>query len=248
MCNGKAYVDMIIQTFQRIQAAIFTSSATTAPKTVSEHLRKVLADKFGIDPAGVPEGYLYFPIAFGGLDVKNPFIPLYAIRDNLLTDPDVKISRFLNDEREAYESAKRKFDTDTLIGHDVSSLYGHSRRRTEIGGRYITPEFIKSDAGKEFMSFEEYTRFREQTSSELGSVFKALMMEPIELTVTQTSDVRAADSSRKFDGLRTYDKWIMQLYSGEMIERFGSVQVVERSLLPTGMVMMTRKSRFKWLG
>jgi hypothetical protein len=39
---------------------------------------------------------------------------------------------------------------------------------------------------------------------------------------------------------------IYPLFGDETKEKCGSLQVVERGLLPTGMVDMFRESRFKW--
>jgi len=48
--------------------------------------------------------------------------------------------------------------------------------------------------------------------------------------------------------LSPYYRWIVQLYAADMIETFGGLNVVEKGLLPTGMVNMFRQSRFKWQG
>lgn len=45
-----------------------------------------------------------------------------------------------------------------------------------------------------------------------------------------------------------YWKWIAQMYGPEMIDTFGSLNVVDFGLLPIGMVSMFRQRRTKWQG
>jgi hypothetical protein len=48
--------------------------------------------------------------------------------------------------------------------------------------------------------------------------------------------------------MNSYHRWIIQLYAPDMMARFGGLNVVEKGLLPTGLVSMFRESRFKWQG
>ena len=98
------------------------------------------------------------------------------------------------------------------------------------------------------MSFEEYTSYREQTSTLLCSEYILLLAEPAPRLLQQTSDVAARIERHVFSKLTSYDKWIIQLYGPDMIARFGGLTIVEKGLLPTGMVKMFQESRFKWQG
>jgi hypothetical protein len=44
------------------------------------------------------------------------------------------------------------------------------------------------------------------------------------------------------------DKWVCSLYAKDMIARFGSLTIVDKGLLPMGLMAMLRRSRFKWQG
>jgi len=224
-CFGRDHVDSMLQTFMHIQAKLFASTGGSVTST----LKQMLTSRFGV--TDIPEGYLYFPMSMGGLDLKSPFVSLYLLRDNIAKNPDSYMDDFFPEEEAAYRVAKTNFDNDTVPGRS---------RLT-----YSAPWDIKD---KSFMSFEEFTRYREQTSTQLHAAYMRLIAEPSEAEVKKTSDVAAVIGAREWLDLKPYHKWIMQLYAPDMITRFGGLTVVEKGLLPTGMVNMFRESRFKWQG
>jgi len=186
-------------------------------------------DRFGVQD--IPEGYLYFPMAKGGLDLKNPFVGLYLVRDGLTENPDKLIDEFFDKEEADYKREKKNYDS----GFNANSSYRHSGST--------------SDKDRDpFMSFEEYTRYREQTSGCLAEVYKSLVREARDEKVAITTDVFSAIGTNAWNSMKAYDRWIMQLYGSDMIKRFGGLVVVEKGLLPIGMVSMLRQSRFQWAG
>jgi hypothetical protein len=98
------------------------------------------------------------------------------------------------------------------------------------------------------MTMEEFTRYREQTSTDLHYAYMKLLDEPREIGVNRTSDVAALIDAPAWSRLSSYQRWIIQLYAPDMIAHFGGLNVVDKGLLPTGMVSMFRESRFKWQG
>jgi hypothetical protein len=221
-CFGRSHVDSMLETFTRIQSKLFASTGGSVTAT----LKQILTDRFGV--MDIPEGYLYFPMSMGGLDVKNPFIQLYLIRDGISTNPDTYMDTFFRQEESAYRDAKLNFDNDKVPG----------RRAYEF------PE-LRSEP---FMSFAEFTRYREQTSFQLRQAYTKMTHQPAESEVKKTNDVSAVLGEGAWRDLSPYQRWIMQLYAPDMIARFGGLTVVEKGLLPTGMVNMFRESRFKWQG
>ncbi len=77
-CFGPAHVDELVDTLARIQRALFpTSSEHGGDGGAVGHLRRILEERFGV--TGLPEGYFYFPIASGGLGLRNMMIELLAL-------------------------------------------------------------------------------------------------------------------------------------------------------------------------
>jgi hypothetical protein len=253
-CFGRTHVDMMLETFSRIQSKLFASTGGSVTST----LKKMISERFEVDE--IPEGYLYFPMSMGGLDLKSPFVNLYLIRDTIMEKPDSAIDQFFVNEEASYRAAKTNFE------------------KGNVPGLQPTSYTLKSDLdGESFMSFEEFTRYREQTSKDLYAAYTKLIDEPIEDEVTVTSDVagvlggyptlpgfgrgrggRGRGSAgvggprgvqkNGLGRMNSYQRWIIQLYAPDMIARFGGLNVVEKGLLPTGLVSMFRESRFKWQG
>ena len=54
------------------------------------------------------------------------------------------------------------------------------------------------------------------------------------------------DEGRWSYNMKSYEKWVTGLYADEVIERFGSLEVVDPTLIPVGMVQLFRASRLRW--
>ncbi|KAG4428766.1 hypothetical protein IFR05_015754 [Cadophora sp. M221] len=221
---GLAHVDMLLETFARIQAKLFAKTGGSVTST----LKQLLSDRFGV--SDIPEGYLYFPMSMGGLDLKSPFIDLYLIRGSICSRPDVYMDNFFGAEEVEYNVAKKAFENGTH-GRGVPADYSP----------------LKMYGDDDFFTIEEFTRYREQTSLSLVSAYESLTKVPRVENVEATLEVKGAIGT-EWRALSPYHQWVIQLYSANMIARFGGLNVVEKGLLPTGMVTMFRESRFKWQG
>ncbi|KAK6350827.1 hypothetical protein TWF718_004012 [Orbilia javanica] len=227
VCFGRRHVDSMLETFQRIQQKIFK----TATSGVGEHLKRMIMDRFGV--TDIPDGYLYFPVRLGGLELQNPFVDLYLIRDAFhQKDPYELMDEFFKAEDREYSRQKERFETRKKAGDTQAAKL----------------------QGLEFLTREEYESYREETSFLLLGTFKQLIEEPCELGVDTNGDVQTAlkaaakGSSRGKDQWKNYDKWLFQLYAKEMMRRFGGLKIVDEGLLPMGLMAMLRQSRFKWQG
>ncbi|KAK6361931.1 hypothetical protein TWF730_005637 [Orbilia blumenaviensis] len=228
ICFGRRHVDSMLETFQRIQQKIFKS--TTGG--VGDHLKQMIIDRFGV--TDIPDGYLYFPVKLGGLELQNPFVDLYLIRDQFQQeDPYELMDVFFGEEDREYSLQKSRFE---------------ERKKAE-NSRAAKLQ------GIEFLTREEYGSYREETSSLLLNKFKDFIEEPTEMGVDMRGDVQAAVSAAgnynargKASQWKNYDRWIFQLYAKEMMKRFGGLNIVDEGLLPMGLMAMLRQSRFKWQG
>lgn len=160
--------------------------------SVTSTLREMLHKRFGTQE--ILDGYLYFPMSDGGLGVNNPIPPLLSIR-KMINDPSALVQNALDKEKHAYSAAKK--------------IYEIKKRKS-------------SWIPTQFMSFEEFSRYRERTFRPLGDVYK-------ELTVVPSAEFKSYD-----------------MYRSNMKKRFGGLDIVPKGMLPTGMINMFRKSRFQW--
>ncbi|KAI4116366.1 MAG: hypothetical protein LQ345_003200 [Seirophora villosa] len=247
-CLGQRHVDMVIATFSHIQRRLF--SDTFGAASLLEYLKRIIEERFHL----------------GGLDVRNPLIPLLLAREveDTAAQQERKIGAvekqkhpkewiqeaFERDEAE-YEVYKKRYDDGEVIGeHNNNSkkLNNHTNNDTD------------DEEDRPFMSFAEFTAYREDTSLPLLDAYFRLREAPPETHVSLTADVQAAlrrlpDHRQGKEGIHRniglmdgYWKWVAQLYAGDVLARFGGLGMGEKKLLPLGLVTMLRGEKVRWEG
>jgi hypothetical protein len=229
----------MLATHRHIQECIFHGG------NVVQHLKRMIAERF--DVSDVPDGFLFFPVELGGLDLKSPFVNLLQIRESVKENPYDLIDEFIENEHNDFNLAKAIFDKG-----DMRNM----RRNME------DPNFVPQD-GETFFSFTEFTRYREAFRScgraDLRITYSELLRRPTEEPIDISVQVRQAlDQLQGQSNLRgilsnwnsmdAYWKWVAQMYGPEMVQKFGGMNVVDPGLLPIGMVGFFRQKRTKWQG
>ncbi|GES65482.1 hypothetical protein ATEIFO6365_0010040500 [Aspergillus terreus] len=243
-CFGQRHVDMMLQTHERIQRKIFSlgPEGGKGDSSVITYLRDTIQSRFGTE--NLPDGYFFFPIDLGGLELSSPFINLVALRDSIVSNPDSLLDDFFEAEKSAYAALKRRYDE-----KDKDRLSYQRRYRPE-------------DADH-FMSFEEYTRHRESLDygfqHQLVWVYDQLLKRPQQEEIHQdvsgpvTLGLGQLALQLNLSGIRSdwrmmssYWKWLSQLYGPEIVDRFGGFNIVDPGLLPIGLVSQFRSGRVSW--
>jgi hypothetical protein len=238
-CFGREHVDKMLTTHRRIQESIFEGG------NVVQFLRKMIEERFEVK--SIPDGFLFFPVELGGLDLKSPFIGLLQIRESIKEDPYNFVEEFEEQEREDYANAKATFDRGEVRGMRYSS---------------DDPNFVPQDPNT-FFPFTEFVRYREEYSpigkADLTRVYHDLLKRPVEESIDVSVQVKQAIEQLQgqsnlrsivsdWTRMEAYWKWVAQMYGPEMVEHFGGLNVVDLGLLPIGMVSMLRQKRMKWQG
>lgn len=105
------------------------------------------------------------------------------------------------------------------------------------------------------MPFNEYIRYREITDRELLYTYRELLKTPAEHEVRLSQAVMhaldqlteiAPESAWNWTQLGSDQKWIIQLYSSGVLERFGGLNLVDRNLLPMGVMRRLRARKVVW--
>jgi hypothetical protein len=174
--------------------------------------------------------------------LRNPFLSFLVLRDQLYDDPQRMMKEFKANEAQAYKMAKEDFES-------LSELDKRHRFKTLYHASYsAAPAELK-----EFMSFEEYTRYRDTASPSLRLAYRNLMVTPQKKELHLSRDV--SDALRKvgrvqpgmsLSNLTSERKWIIQLYSADLFKRFGSLDIVDKGLLPLGVMTMLRNKNVTW--
>jgi hypothetical protein len=238
-CFGREHVDKMLATHRRIQESIFEGG------NVVQFLRKTIEERFGVK--SIPDGFLFFPVELGGLDLKSPFVGLLQIRESVKEDPYRFVEVFEEREREYYTNAKIAFDR------------GDMSRRSHNANHDYKP---KDNPGT-FFPFAEFVRYREQYGpaggADLVRLYYDLLQRPVEESIDVSVQVKQAIAQLQgqsnlrgilgdWSRMEAYWKWVAQMYGPEMVERFGGLNVVDLGLLPIGMVSMLRQKRMQWQG
>ncbi|EMT72868.1 hypothetical protein FOC4_g10004357 [Fusarium odoratissimum] len=251
-CFGREHVDNMLSTHKKIEKQVFAKLSAGQVTSVVEFLKREISQRFGIKD--IPDGYLYFPMELGGLDLQSPFISLMQIHDEVFKNPSQPMIDFQEDERHAYEGYKETF----LSGKTRHERYALDEPDWEPESQH------EKDT---FMSFEEFTRYREAfffghftATNRLHRIFRTLMKRPTESKV-ETDDGKISAAMEQLRGesnlqgitgwwnnMDAYWTWVATFYGHEIVERFGRLNIVNTELLPIAMVSLFRDKRVKWQG
>ena len=227
-CLGRLHLDMVIEAFEKIQRGVF-ADVDLPGENVGEYLKVELAARFGVE--NISDGFLYFPTELGGLGMRNPLIPLFLVRKESLSDPMVKFDEALELEEADYYRAKQSYEDGTSI----------SRRHQAT-----------THDNEPFMSLDEYSRYREETSGYLHQAYTDLLEPPRSSNVESTPDI--LNAIQKLDTVAAghnrdpYEHWILQLYGVDIIRKYGGLALGEKKLLPIGLASMLRSEKIRWQG
>ncbi|CRG89676.1 hypothetical protein PISL3812_06715 [Talaromyces islandicus] len=232
---GREHIDMVISTLSRIEREVFAGSGLENGN-VADYLRKVIAERF--DVHNLPDGFFFFPIELGGLEIHNPFIGFLAMREDVRKTPRRIMEKVFITEEANYEMAKRKWQKGD----------GYSRTL-----RYL-------DGPKSFFSLEEYTAHLESTSAALYQAYMELLRVPQEVEIGRTTalsrhQMMLSRSNRRKDrisndwaNMNSYWRWATVLYYSGMVKKYGSLSAVDRALMPLGVVKVLRQGKVRWQG
>ncbi|EAW12386.1 uncharacterized protein ACLA_063540 [Aspergillus clavatus NRRL 1] len=239
-CFGRDHVDLILSTYQKMQNTLFNDNGRSS--TVTEHLRKMIETRFRI--TNVPDAFFFFPQQLGGLGLRNPFISTLLVRDDLESTPVQLMDEYKESERKAYLEAKKTFDD--MNERERRRRYAAVHPDSESK---VDPVISKTEMTA-FMSFEEFTRFRESSDSALATLYKKLMEVPDEMDVELTKEVsgalRKVSSQMEFPWEDNELKWILQLYAEEPLKLLGGLSLVDKRFLPVGVLAMVKGKRVTW--
>jgi hypothetical protein len=239
-CFGKAHVDAILETYKHMQDFLFPGS------NVCAYLKSLIEDRFGV--SDVPDAFIFLPESLGGLGVRNPFIDPFLVRDKVCESPAARMKKFLKDEDQVYNDAKTEFE-------ELSEQERKRRRRLIYTDAYgessISPQLEKEL--ETFMTKEEFIAHRESTSSALAKLYQELMDVPRKKRIVTSSRVtqtmmrlEAVQPELSAKEMKAEMEWLLQLYERELVEKCGGMSIVEKNLLPLGILTILRKKKVAW--
>ena len=100
----------------------------------------------------------------------------------------------------------------------------------------------------EFISYEEFVRGRETRLYPWALQYDSMKIIPSPSPVYQTPSVEAllTRSGSDWDSMPFFDKWVVAMYGEGVAKKFGSIDPVDSTLIPLGMINVFTQSRMKW--
>lgn len=92
----------MLATHRHVQEQIFPNGS------IVQKIKQMIEERFSVK--NVPDGFLFFPVELGGLDLKSPFVHLLQIRESVKENPYDLLDEYEENERDDYATAKRRFD------------------------------------------------------------------------------------------------------------------------------------------
>jgi hypothetical protein len=251
---GKRHLEVVKASYNRIHSIIFGGSdLTTHVKTLlSSHVNGHLRDS----PLAL-EAFIYLPQSYGGMGVKNhPFIA-FSLAHEISENPHAEIEKYLAEEDVYYSRAAAQYD---LFNCDqrqqkLEDVFDNDPRKiiTTLG---LDPSIDPLLSPISFLTKQDLFKERERApypaiqhvweAPLLAPLYRSLLNEPldhIEHTKKVGEDVRRLSGRggmRNWHRLSGEDRWVLQMYSDECFEQYGTLEIWWREGMPLEVYMALR--------
>lgn len=246
-CFGIDHVEKILETYHWMQESLFAKEDDKPGNRggVVEHIKGMIRERFEV--TSVPDAFIYLPESFGGLGLRNPFIPLLEVRELLQAHPPEKILHQLDVRvRGDYARSKARFES---TSHEKRLEYLNKISEWASYDAKSILKILKADEMDAFFSFDEYTRYKESTSRRLRDTYRELYGVPYTQGPAIDDDVSEALSAviqSPEDPKAREAMWALQMYSDSLRRDFGGMRLVDEQHLPLGVLMAMRSKAVKW--
>lgn len=251
-CFGQEHIQDIIATFRRIQQELFPNDEQGA----LGQLRDSVLKKFNV--RHLPDGYFYFPTSRGGLGLKNILLGLFALQKHGKPPPafegdtryaghpttDVPLGGYLEINQAPMEAKFRN-----LVANDAED-YNYLRKKWESDRLRQIPSVLVPEGMPEFMSLDDYLALREITLVRWGGLYAEMLQRQKEVDALLHGSRRTnasffAAQLKHWGRLDWETQWLVSMYGEEVVNKFGSLDIVEESLITLGVVKLLKTSQIK---
>ncbi|PLB54036.1 hypothetical protein P170DRAFT_397036 [Aspergillus steynii IBT 23096] len=240
-CFGRPHVDEILKTYEKMNRVLFESQGPENGSTLTEHLRQMIKSRFGV--SDVPDAFFFLPEKLGGLGLRNPFVPVLLVRDNMgdSTSPVERLQFLHQKKRDMYANHRKEFAdlTDRARRERLDDLWTDRDQQVE--------DFIDLST---FMSFDEYMRYPDTRDSEVATFYEASTQVAVPAYIQPTPEyshgLDKVQQTIDIGDPSPEDKWVLHLYASELMSRFGGLNLVEKRFLPVGVLTLIKEKKIRW--
>ncbi|ORX96499.1 hypothetical protein BCR34DRAFT_497720 [Clohesyomyces aquaticus] len=256
---GKPHLDSVRRAYNSMHEIILGDQGLTDTLStkILTAIGTVHATHLELDPL------IYLPTVFGGLGVQNPYITLY-LAHSVCEEPSAKLQEYVEIEDDYYARAKETFEslTPDYLRRAQIGVFGldddldHKKRTKEVLGDYDPTVFMSKDGLTAYRDRLHYPRLPVmgikaargespyKPTPDILPVYEELLKEPIDYMVN-TGAVQRFLSTR--DGycrakqdFTDEEKWVLQLYGDECVERYGGFELWDPKYVPLEVLKMAR--------
>ena len=122
-------------------------------------------------------------------------------------------------------------------------IEGDDKEYAKLFTAWKSGEGLSYGATKLFLTFEQYVEGRETRLARWRDAYKELQKAPNTSSITLSSRITDDLDDTYLDG---YQQWNAALYAEDIFRRFGTLTIVEPTLIPVGMVSVFKSSKIQW--
>jgi hypothetical protein len=178
----------------------------------------------------------------GGMELKSPFIPQFAILDKIHKNPSEKLTKLLESEKERYQTLKEEWENGT------ASKVFNTKLQDEPFPSYV--EYARNGEVR-FVSWRDC--YQELLSDPEEKPCELKLTKRIEVTLSETmkAEVEKINSRGSWklgsgENVSVYWKWVVACFGEEMVKKWGGLEVVPPGSLPVGMVEVWKSKKVMW--
>ncbi|KZM25742.1 uncharacterized protein EKO05_0006074 [Ascochyta rabiei] len=247
----QSHLEAIKSAHKRIFDIVLEGSSLT---DYVKHMLRTRSDFARTCPPLTLEAMIYLPQAFGGLGVKNPFVKFNLAR-KMIADPNTIIQGYLDAETSYYEAALRNWSAlkPEHISKKLSSIFQNNDEAitAALGADCAIGTFISKESLTTHREYEAFPRLPfsllrdvppppppydgNKLTPHLDLTYQTLLLEPFDdITASERvkDDVRSHGSRKRWDQLSPEDKWVLQLYGDDCLERYGTLEMWFEKCIP----------------
>ena len=114
---------------------------------------------------------------------------------------------------------------------------------TKLFASWQSGEGSSNSATGEFLTYSQYIEGRETRLRKWWEAYKELQKAPTASSIKLSSRIDEDLNCASLDG---YQEWNAALYAEDIFRRFGTLTIVEPTLIPVGMVSVFKSSKIQW--
>ena len=244
---GNYHVKQITEAFQFIHQYVFNETNGNALMILERRIREQFSECLTEE---IPESWFYWPLTRGGLGLKNVYLDLYSLKNQLSNDMSSPFTTLLNKDSQVYDEVLKEYE-------QSKRNYSRFQPRNEF-------DFMRMylEINHTFMPLEEFIARRQSHLSHWRNVYETMLkvnrpslpVEPsstrADLKILENSEGRTVPIGRRSAPLAqsvdTYMQWLF-CYYGEQIESvFQQLDFVDSESLPIGLITMMEQEDIDW--